>query len=206
MPDIDKTIFKDMLPANAVVLDIGSYNGKDAVELAAILNTEIHCFEPDADSFAKIKALGNDSLILWQYAIGAWHGRGPFVKSPNHPQSNSMHAPYKHTKVFPKIKFSRRSYMVNCTTLDQWHRSVLKDKPVDLIWIDVNGSEGDVIKGATRVLRMTKYLYIEFQEVELYKGAMNREKTMLRLPDFELVSEWNFEGNYGNLLLKNKTI
>lgn len=205
MPDIDKTILRELLPENAVVIDIGSFDGKDAVELADVLNTEVHCFEPDQDSFKKIKARNDDRLILWKYAVGAWHGRGPWVKSPNHPQSNSMHAPLKHTKVFPHIKFSKRSYMVECTTLDNWHRSVLK-KPVDLIWIDVNGAEGDVIKGATNVLKLTKYLYIEFQEVELYKGAMNREKTMLRLPDFELVGEYNFEGNYGNLLLKNKNL
>lgn len=206
MPDIDKTIFTTLLPENACILDIGSYDGKDAVELADVLNTEVHCFEPDIDSFAKIKARKDDRLICWKYAVGAWHGKGPFVKSPNHPQSNSMHAPLKHTKVFPKVKFSKRSYMVECTTLDNWHRSVMLGKQVDLIWIDVNGSEGDVIKGATAVLKMTKYLYIEFQEVELYKGAMNREKTLLRLPDFEMVGEYNFEGNYGNLLLRNKNI
>lgn len=206
MPDIDKTILKQLMPELPTVLDIGSYNGKDAQELSDILDCEVHCFEPDKDSYNKIKALKNARLILWPYAIGAWHGKAPFVKSKNHPASNSMRAPLKHTKVWPHIKFSRSADMVNCTTLDSWHHSVLKDKVIDLIWLDVNGAESDVIKGGTQALSKTRYLYIEFQEVELFKGAMNKEKTLLRLPDFELVSEHNFEGNYGNLLLKNKNL
>jgi len=185
-------------------LDIGSFNGKDAHELSYVLDCDVHCFEPDKDNFAKIKDLQNNRLILWPYAVTAWHGKAPFVKSKNHPASHSIHAPLKHTKIFPAIKFSRTSHMVNCTTLDAWHKNVLKSEPIDLIWLDVNGSESDVIKGGTQALSVTKYLYIEFEEVELFKGAMNREKTLLRLPEFELLGEYNFEGNYGNLLLKNK--
>lgn len=206
MPDIDKKTLVQYFPALPIVLDIGSYNGKDAQELSDILDCEVHCFEPDKDSYEKIKLLKNARLILWPYAIGAWHGKAPFVKSKNHPASNSMRAPLKHTKVFPAIKFSKQSHMVQVTTLDSWHHSVLKDATIDLIWLDVNGSEADVIKGGTAALKKTRYIYIEFQEVELFKGAMNREKTLLRLPDFELVGEYNFEGNYGNLLLRNKNI
>lgn len=204
MPDIDKKTLATLLPNCKVVLDIGSYNGKDAHELSYVLDCDVHCFEPDTASFEKIKGLQNDRLILWPYAITAWHGKAPFVKSKNHPASNSMRVPWRHIDVFPAIKFSRGSFMVKCTTLDAWHRNVLKGVGIDLIWLDVNGSEGDVIKGGTQALKVTKYLYIEFQEVELFKGAMNREKTLLRMPEFELISEWNFEGNYGNLLLKNK--
>jgi len=206
MPDIDKKIFASLLPDCKTVLDIGSFNGKDAHELSYILDCDVHCFEPDKDNFAKIKDLHNNNLILWPYAITAWHGKAPFVKSKNHPASHSLHAPLKHKNIFPAIKFSRTSHMVNCTTLDAWHKAVLKGETIDLIWCDVNGAEGDVIKGGTNALKVTKYLYIEFQEVELYKGAMNREKTLLRLPEFELIGEYNFEGNYGNLLLKNKNV
>lgn len=204
MQDIDKKDFKVLLPNCKTVLDIGSFNGKDAHELSYVLDCDVHCFEPDKDNFEKIKGLQNDRLILWPYAIGAWHGKAPFVKSKNHPASHSMRAPLKHKDVWPGIKFSRTSHMVKCTTLDAWHLAVLKQAHIDLIWIDVNGAEGDVIKGGTQALKVTKYVYIEFEEVELFKGAMNREKTLLRLPDFELLGEYNFGGNYGNLLLKNK--
>lgn len=206
MPDIDKKIFASLLPGCSTVLDIGSFNGKDAHELSYVLDSDVHCFEPDKDNFQKIKDLQNNRLILWPYALGAWHGKAPFVKSKNHPASHSMRAPLRHKDIFPAIKFSRTSNMVNCTTLDAWHKAVLKGEPIDLIWLDVNGSESDVIKGGTQALKVTKYLYIEFEEVELFKGAMNREKTLLRLPEFELVSEHNFGGNYGNLLLKNKNV
>lgn len=205
MPDIDKKIFADLLPDCKTVLDIGSFNGKDAHELSYVLGCDVHCFEPDKDNFQKIKGKQNNNLVLWPYALGAWHGKAPFVKSKNHPASHSMRAPKRHIDIFPDIKFSRTSHMVNITTLDAWHRAVLKGCTIDLIWLDVNGAESDVIKGGTNALKVTKYLYIEFEEKELFKGAMNREQTISRLLDFELVSEHNFEGNYGNLLFKNKS-
>ena len=204
MPDIDKKYLATLLPDCKNVIEIGSYNGKDAHELSYVLNCDINCFEPDKDNVEKIRGLQNNRLIIWPYALGAWHGKAPFVKSKNHPASHSMRAPLKHKDIFPAIKFSRQSNMVNVTTLDSWHRVALQGEIIDLIWCDVNGAESDVIKGGTAVLSVTKYLYIEFQEVELFKGAMSRECTLLRLPEFELVGEYNFEGNYGNLLLKNK--
>ena len=113
MQDIDKKDFKVLLPNCKTVLDIGSFNGKDAHELSYVLDCDVHCFEPDKDNFEKIKGLQNDRMILWPYAIGAWHGKAPFVKSKNHPASHSMRAPLKHKDVWPGIKFSRTSHMVN---------------------------------------------------------------------------------------------
>jgi hypothetical protein len=73
----------------------------------------------------------------------------------------------------------------------------------DLLWVDANGGELAVIRGGLECLKKTRFLYIEFEEVELFKGAATRAQLLEALPGWEIIDEFNFAGNYGDLLLKN---
>ena len=202
MPDITKQEIKDLIGTGAVILEVGSFNGKDAAELAEVCETEVHAFEPNPASYEIMKLLGNDRLIIWNYAVCAHNGY-TILNLSNHPQSDTIKTPKLHKKLFPDVKY-KDSIKVKATTLDSWNYSVRKGDPVDFIWIDCNGSEADFILGANQTLAKTKYVYIEYCEKELFSKALNRAGIQKALPGFGTLGDYNFQGNFGNLLMKNK--
>lgn len=204
MTDISKTYIKELIGTGAVILDIGSYNGADAQELATICETTVHCFEPNPASYEIMKLLCDDRLTLWNYAVCAHNGY-TVLNLSNHPQSDSIKKPKLHKKIFKKVKY-KGDILVKCTTLDSWNRSVRNMEPVDFCWIDTNGAEDTVLLGGAQTLAKTKYLYIEYCEVELFEKSLNRERTIKALPGFEVIGDYGFQGNFGNLLLKNKNL
>jgi len=202
--DINKQDILTLIGKGAVILEIGSFNGKDAAELAEVCETEVHAFEPNPASFEIMKLLANDKLVLWNYAVCAHNGY-TVLNLSNHPQSDTIKTPKLHKKLFPDVKY-KDDVKVKATTLDSWNYSVRKGEPVSFIWCDVNGAEADFILGANQTLCKTKYLYIEFCEKELFAKALNRANMIKALPGFEVIGEYNFMGSFGNLLFRNKSL
>lgn len=207
-----------------VILDIGCYDGSDSLELAQLFKgeCEIHCFEADRRSRELFVAVNetepfNRSLHLWPVAIGAedWKKivlhksdsatRRHYDDQKSWSASSSIRKPKTHLEIFPDVSFNE-SEEVDVCTLDMW--AWFHDfNIIDFIWCDVNGAEGDVVKGAKDVLKMTRYLYIEFSDKELYEGQISKKELLSLLPDFEEIAVFNFElGNFGNVLLKNRNL
>ena len=204
-PPISKTYISSLIPKGASILDIGSFDGKDAQELATACQSNVHCFEPTKEGYGRLVNLEDSRLFLWPYAIGAFHGSTVINLSPNHPQSSSLKEPTGHKKSFPNIIFEGTE-TINVTTLDKWNMSARKGVPVDFIWCDVNGSEADFLIGAARTLQHTSYLYIEFCVKPLFKKQMKKHEIIMALPGFDVMGEYSVGENYGNLLLKNKNV
>jgi FkbM family methyltransferase len=190
-----------------MILDVGAFNGVDADELSKACDSDIHCFEPYPASFEQIKLLRNERLIQWNFALGGFNGVIPMHIAKGHAQSNSIRYPKKHKKIWPDIKF-KSTVNIQIYTLDGWFKSWQAKNPectyIDFIWLDTNGSEADFLVGGAQTLKLTKYLLIEYCEVELYDNAMNREATIKALPGFEVIGDYGFKGNFGDLLLKSK--
>lgn len=204
MQEITKEYIASLLPAEPALIEIGSFDGKDAQELLDATDAkEIYCFEPINENIEKIKALKDDRIILFPYAASCFNGKILMAIPSSHPQSATLKEPKEHLKVWPEIEYNN-TQMVNATTLDSWNAKVRNGALIDFIWCDVNGSEADLIMGAVKTLAITKYLYIEYCEKELFKKALNRKKLIKALPGFEVIGDYNFKGNYGNLLFKNK--
>lgn len=203
---ISKNYIASLVPKGAFILDVGSFNGVDAQELAEACNTVVHAFEPYPASYEAIKLLRDDRIIAWPYALGGYKGKVPMFIGKGHTQSNSIREPKKHKRIWPGIKF-RNKVEVNITTLDDWFAMWCTQEPVaviDFIWADCNGSEADFVAGGVRSLAVTKYLYMEYCAVELYDGAMDKEQTVKMMKGFDVMGEYNSGVNYGNLLFKNK--
>ena len=56
---------------------------------------------------------------------------------------------------------------------------------IDLVWIDVQGAEGDVIDGMGETIKSVNYFWIEYGE-KTYEDALSREETIkiFRIKDF----------------------
>jgi len=199
---IDKNYIASLVGENPVIIEIGSYDGKDAQGLADACKSEIYCFEPLRANIEKIRALNDDRLIIFPYAVTCFEGRTVMAVPTSHPQSSSLKEPKQHLKIWPDIVYNE-SETVNCTTLDRWHEKVNNNCLIDFIWCDVNGSESDLILGAPKALSLTKYLYIEYCKKMLFKKCLSREQVLKALPGFEAIGDYNVGDNYGNVLLKN---
>ena len=75
--------------------------------------------------------------------------------------------------------------IVRTMCLDRWaiqecmnpERKPLDERPIDFIWMDVQGAEKDVIDGANGTLQKTKYVWTEFGETH-YDGGMTKQETI----------------------------
>lgn len=209
--DITKEEIKNLIGVDhPVILDIGSYDGKDAYELSELFNgCEIHCFEADPriQEVWKDNNWMNTDLTLYHTALGSFDAPTYFNQSEskgrkNNNASGSLYQAKNHLELFPDVKFEKKC-KVMCFRLDTWAAEVLKGKTVDFVWCDVNGAEKEVILGGLETLKTVHYLYIEFSDKELYEGQLTKEELLKLLPDFSEVAIYNYEGNFGNILLKN---
>lgn len=197
MTKFDKSILKDLLPPNPVILDIGCYDGKDGLEMLDLIpGALVHCFDPVSKDVFK----GHGRVGFYPLAVGSDDGLAWFHPS-THVQSGSLKRPKSHTQIWPEIDFKKPT-LITCVKLDTFLS--LTGGVIDFIWCDLNGSEGDFIDGATETLKRTRYLYIEFSDKELYEGQINRKELEAKLPGWKVLGEYNVGENFGNLFLKNE--
>ena len=206
--------------ARPIILDIGTYDGADAQAIASMYHEcEVHCFEADPRSIDIFLELNRneEDLYLHTNAIGnvddviSFHQSDSTTRRHSHnpnswSASSSIKKPKEHLTLFPDVEFNN-TIQVRCLKLDTWYNNNLKSQIVDFIWADVNGGEEELILGGVETLsRRVRFLYIEFSDRELYENSINKEKILELLPDFELIDTYNFQGNFGNVLLKNKLL
>lgn len=181
---------------NHTVLDIGSFDGVDALEFCK-LGCKVDAFEPLPENVAKIKPHPN--LTVHNVAVGSINSEVPMHVTDNG-CSGSLLAPKNHLKIWPRVAFIGQQ-QVRCITLDSWYSG----QKIDLIWADVNGSESDFITGAFETLKNTRYLFIESSEKELYAGQITPKELQLMLPGWELIGVYNDYERFCDLLLKNES-
>jgi FkbM family methyltransferase len=121
--------------------------------------------------------------------------------------SGSILPPTGHLEKFPTVTFKNEDKIhVPTITLDTYFEAKNISR-VDLIWIDVQGAEKLVFEGATELLKVTSYIYLEVSAVSYYEGALiykDMELYMAKL-GFKVVQEFlppEYNGD-GNVLLKN---
>ena len=114
--------------------------------------------------------------------------------------SSSIHRPTGHLQHFPWCTFEQ-TVTVTTVTLDFLCETSLPDEIViDLLWVDIQGSERDMIAGGTETLKRTRYIMIEAEEVEFYEGQALKPELLALLPDFEVAEDFGY-----NVFLRRKS-
>lgn len=198
-----------------IILDIGSYNGRDSKIFADYFLGRATIFAFEADPRACKLWLDNvpadkyQEIALEEKAVGNINGRVTFnVADKNATDfhcSGSLAKPKGHLRYFPSVKFDG-TFEVDCIRLDDWIASTIPDTDIDLIWMDVNGAELQAIEGGINTFsKRTKLLVTEFSNHELYEGQISKEKILELLPSYEVIQEeYHNQHGFGDLLLRNK--
>lgn len=166
---------------NPIILDIGCYRAEDSIIFSNMFpNGRIYSFEPDPRNIAYIDSnFLPFNIKLNSYAIGNVDGEIDFWPSENIDfnkswnLSGSVRPPKAHLEEYT-VSFGEK-IKIRCKKLDTWYNDNLRDKQIQLIYCDANGSEGDIIEYGADTFKNTHLLYLEVFDKELYSG-MKDEK------------------------------
>lgn len=133
-------------------------------------NCDIICFDGfqalenlykslDLKYYIGVLSDSNDKIVKW-YENPLWYGGNSYYKECN-------------DNIFPENKYIEK----RTRTLDSLINEYSYPQP-DLIKMDVQGAELDVIKGGLEVLKKTKYLILELQEIDYNIGAPKADEVI----------------------------
>lgn len=186
-------------PGRKTFLELGAHTGTDTVWLAKLPGVTLHALEPDPRNVPP----PHPNVFVHRLAIAERDGRVPFLLSregwgKEWTYSSSIRAPKNHLRWYP-VTFGP-TIEVEAVSLDS-----LVDRfglgPIDFIWADIQGAEGDMIRGGSRALARTRYLYTEYSDDELYEGQPSLAEIKALLPDFSVIELWP-----GDVLLENRAL
>lgn len=229
MNQIIEYIKKQIKIKNPIIIEIGCCGGEDSLAFLQAFGdtTKLYCFEADPRNIEIFRRRIKDSsrCELIPVAISNEDGETTFYQSfgkrPGHPNqinrcsSGSTRQPQGHLQAQKWCHFNA-GIKVPSITLDTWCKQN-GITAIDLIWADVNGGERDMIEGAQKTLKFTKYIYTEFgpnqaearewfgldvdKEFKLFEGGITKEEILAMLPDFEEIGVIN-----NNVFMKNRSL
>lgn len=208
-----EVIHKYVGKEDPTILDIGCNDGTHTLWFLEIFtNPKIYSFEPDPRAISRFKKkVGNASnVMLFEMVLSDREGEIDFYQSggqldENQAQiraegwdlSGSIRQPKEHLTMHPWITFENK-ISVPSSTLDTWAQQQGIES-IDWIWMDVQGAEIDVLRGARKTLAKTRFLYTEYNNQELYEGQVNLKNLLKYLSDFKVVIRYP-----DDILLSNK--
>lgn len=180
-------IEKYSLPPIFSVLQVGASGGQEIPLFLSSGVTHAVMIEPLDYPFsvlcANTQGIGN--YLPVQSAVGATDGESvTFFVASNDGQSSSILKPAQHLAAFPHVEFNEK-INTNSFTLDTLARSVKASNQnfpdrYDLIYIDVQGAELEVFKGASKSLLSAKYIFTEVG----FGGGYENDVSYLRLAQY----------------------
>lgn len=155
----------DALPSHPILVEAGAYDGEDTVWFARRCH-RVHAFEPGpAYQALRRRTASYANVDVWPLALGAKVQEATlFVSGGAHSQSSSLYQPTGHKKAFPEVTFTTTK-PVSVTTIAQL------DLHPDGLWLDAQGAELEILKGAGSRLDRVTALVLELSKVHLYDGA-----------------------------------
>jgi len=153
-------LIKQYVPENPIVIEAGAQFGEDTRIMADLWpGSTLYAFEPMPDNYSKLEKVASerDNIFASTYALtnekktaNFWvcGGASSLLKPTDSVNNSYFHADLKHP------------IQVECITLDQW----CKDQGItraDFFWFDMEGNELNALKGAQKILKTVRVIFIE---------------------------------------------
>lgn len=186
-------------PEPKTFLELSTHTGTAKAWIAVPPEVALHAFEPDPRS----RQVARDDLTLQRTALAERDGTGWLIQS-----RNGWGREWAHSSLIERLKthLHRRpvgigeSVEVELAGLDAFcQRRGLG--LIDFIRADVQGAEGEIMRGGRRTLERTRYLYTRYSDNEMYQSHATLEQMLEILPDFRVVELWP-----DDVLLENRAL
>lgn len=169
---ISKVVFKKYLPENPVMIDCGSYDGIDSIELVKTLGGTVHAFEAVPDIYQRLvkRTASYPAVKTYNLALSNKSGEETFyVSEGGSDGSSSLLPPKEHLVDHPTTVFEK-AIKVKALSLDEWaaQNSI---SHIDLLWLDMQGFEMDMLMASQHIFPTVKAIHSEVSVKETYKGV-----------------------------------
>lgn len=211
----DEEFFKLMLPKeDPIILDVGAHKGESHKFFKSIFPAaKVVCLEPDPDSFeALVKNIPAGEMAI-NAALSDKRGSTNFYRyEVSHLNSLiPINASSNDSIGFAK-KAAAEKVLVQCLTLSDLLSSIdLGEKQVDLLKMDVQGSEVDIISSSPAALKKINNITLEINLFDFYQVRNSFFALEKHLRDFELYAitklsqnPKNFRTDWAEVFYKRK--
>lgn len=179
---------KDILPniSKPIIFEIGAKDFQSGKGILGLCKSGFtyYGFEPNPVNFRRPLFLEHNppKVNIIQAAISDFDGKAKFYQSGGLTTgASSLKEPAQVVfDCWPSLKFSG-TVTVDVTKLDTFCKKYGVDH-IDFIWADMQGAEYEMIIGGQETLRNAKLLYMEYSDLELYKGQASLDKMIGALP------------------------
>lgn len=201
---ISKALIQKYLPEGAIIIEAGAHVGIDTAEMAGLWpKAKIYAFEPVPNLFRELQARTKNfkNVACFSCALSNESGHATFyISSGTSDGSSSLLQPQEHLNYHPTVLFNQ-AIEVQTLTLDDWAKKNGIHK-ADALWLDMQGSELDMLKASPQILKTVKVIHTEVSIIELYKGAplYPEVRAWLESQGFKVACEYIPWKDAGNVL------
>lgn len=158
-------LVKKIIPEDPVIVEAGGHHGEDTCRMKSVWpESTIYTFEPNPNSFEILRKriTGLSQVVCFPLGLYDISGTHVFYKCNLDDGASSFLESTEKRKSFYR---DQPPIEINCVALDDWAEENNVEY-VDFIWLDVEGVELNVFKGAREILKNLKAVYLEvnFQE------------------------------------------
>lgn len=196
------------LPSNPIIIEGGAHTGADTVAMANQWPASvIYAFEPIPHLFEQLSRTASSfsNIQPFPFALGQVDGTSKmYVSAGRSDGSSSLLKPKEHLTVHPLVTFGEE-ITVNVTNLETFAEQN-RVPHVDFLWLDLQGSELQALRGARGVLDNVQAIHAEVSLIETYEGAplYAEIRNWLAQQGFEVAIEALPWKDMGNVLLTRK--
>ena len=192
---------------NLIILEAGAADGSDTLRFSNLLpKSIIYAFEPVGQNYEiLLKTIEKQTnVITFKLALSDFNGEtwinisNNIHSSDNIASSSSLLNPKFHIDTHQHITFDKKE-IVDVKTIDSW-ASENNVKHIDVMWLDMQGTEFKTLKASPNIMKTVKVIYTEVNFVEMYEGCGLYEeyRDWLFFQSFKLKKKefrWKEQGN-----------
>lgn len=194
------------LPNNPTILEAGGHHGEDTEEMKTLWPlATMYVFEPLESSFQKLtkRTAHLKNVHCYHVALSNFEGTSNFYFNPNNDGASSIGHPVDYNQ----NEFLKDPLTVQCTTLEAWARQQ-QPKPIDFMWLDMEGEELRALQGSGTLLDSVKVIYTEinFTETRIGVGLYHNLRKFLEQKGFVEIWKSGDCGRNGDALFIKRNL